>query len=189
MMYNKPMPKRKRRERSLGAATRYGIAATIATGIIIFLVFVAIPNTSLNVFFRLQTSSTPLMPSSELYLNLQNDMDRQEACIWTPICLLIGGLVTGLLAPKTVTIKTLCARATYITLLVFLLAGLVTYGSIFAAQHGHLHGYYFPARIILVQLALLIPWSLACIAGALAGHRMSRRGVPVTPPRQTVSAE
>lgn len=91
----------RKRERPLGTAIAWGVAAMMGVTAASFIILMLVPNSALHNFFVLASqANSATLPLSDLYQQWRESIEREEALIVTPLSMLCGGLTLGLLAPR-----------------------------------------------------------------------------------------
>jgi len=173
----------KKREQPLGTAIAYGLAATLAAGIVIALALVLIPGTAAHQFFALVSGiHSATLPLDPLYQEWSEKMSEQETLFATPASMLCGGLALGWLAPSYASRRR-----------VLLSGGLMGFGVVAAAvafvwvlgvvnqktlnhdQGGQQVIITAPPELIVKQAIVAVLWTVVCVFGTWLGLRLRER--------------
>lgn len=184
----RPPRSRRRRfarpERSLAAAAWLGVLTVLVVAVIIFLVELLIPTSTVRNFCELVFVNGQVSPLSPIYQQYMNDIERQDDLIVFPISLFIGGLVMGRLAPSRARRGRVLGTAAWVALAVILAALGMVWVPTLVSSHGRLpQGADTP--YVLTLVAVMAFWAITFLAGAFGGllWRNSRRpDAGVTPP-------
>ena len=91
----------KRRERPLGVAVGLGLATVLGVGMLILVVQLLLPGTTLHLFWDLvRHNSSATLPLDPLYQDWGAKIQAEDDWVVAPLSLLCGGLVLGRLAPR-----------------------------------------------------------------------------------------
>lgn len=176
----------KRRERPLGAAVGWGLAATVGVGLVILVVQLLLPGSFLREYYELlRHSPSATLPLSPLYQQLSEKVAREEALFATPFMLLCGGLALGRLAPRyapqrrVLVAGGLMAFGILAVSLAFLWAvNLIITGLLNTHEGGTISHATAPLAYLLTQALWGMAWIGACVLGAWLGLRWRDRRIP-----------
>jgi len=178
--------KAKRRERPLGAAIGWGLAATMGVGLVILLVQLLLPGSFMREYYELlRHSASATLPLSPLYQQLSEEVAREEALFATPFSLLCGGLILGRLAPRYAPRRRVLVSAGLMAFGILVVSvsflwvdNLTTTDLLNKHEGGTISHPTAPIGYLLRQALWGLGWIAACILGTWLGLRWRDRRVP-----------
>lgn len=180
----------KNRERPLGAAVGLALAAILAVGLVLLVVQLLMPGSTVRNFslMSIHTSSATL-PLDPLYQEYKEAIGRQEVLFDSPLAFGCGGLVLGLLAPRyaarrrVLLTSALMALGLLAVLLGFTWAyALYNVNALASNEGGQVARLGAPLDYVLWQTLWGLGWTAVCVGGAWVGMRArDRRMRPSTP--------
>ncbi len=186
-----PRAGRKRRfgrpERSLATAGWLGALTVVAVAVVILLVELMIPNSTVRNFCEMVFINQQVSPQSDIYQTYIAEVDRQDDLFVFPTSLFIGGLIMGRLAPGRASRRRALGAAALVALAVILACLSMVWVPTLKASQGRLpEG--FDRVYALTLVACVASWTATFVIGAFCGllWRSARRrsdagGPPPTP--------
>ncbi len=179
----------RKRERPLGTAIAWAVAATMGVSIVSFIVLMLVPNSALHNFFVLASrANSATLPLSDLYQQWQESIEREEALIVTPLSMLCGGLALGLLAPRYAPRRrVLLSGAAMATILLGVVLAftwteaLIQSGLTNKNEGGLVAKKTAPPELIARQAAWTLGWIAICAVGTGLGLKLRDRRTHVEP--------
>ena len=186
---------RTNRERPLGTAIAWGVAAAFGTGLLLFAVQMAVPSSAVHNFIDLlRHNPSATLPFSQLYQDWFAKIQVEEALLVTPLSLLCGGLTLGLLAPRYAARRRvlLSGAAMAFGVLVFCLAftwipSVLETNLLAASQGGMVARLAAPVSYIVRQTLWVAAWTAICVLGAALGLYLRDRRLPASPGSEAAS--
>ena len=172
---NKPRRKRRIRERPLWQAALWSVAVTMALGLLAFQVAVRWPGTPLHNFWELVVVNGQVSPTNPLISQFLEQVRWQDVLIETLLCLMGGGIALGRLAPRSATRGRVLGAGVGGAALVVVIILALSWTLEARQRGGHLDGGDIDAQLVATQLGWIAVWTLAYLAGALAGLRWRDR--------------
>lgn len=181
--------KTKKRERTLGQAIGLGLAATLGVGLLILIVQLLIPSTTVYNFFRLaHAASSATLRGGTLFQEWAGDIQEQEALFATPFSLLCGGLILGRFAPRYASYRRVLTAGGWMafgTVAVSLAfawpAAVIQQEKMNRDQGGHIFHISAPPDLLVRQSLWAFAWIAVCVLGTWVGLRLRDRRVPSDP--------
>jgi MFS family permease len=179
---------RANRERPLGTAIGWGVAATLGMALLIFAVLMAMPGSAVHNFFDLCLHNpSATLPFSQLYQDWSAKIQVEEALLVTPLSLLCGGLTLGRLAPRYASRRrvllsgAMMAFGILVLCLAFDWVNAVHETNLLAdSQGGMVARLSAPVSYIVRQTLWVAAWTAVCVLGAALGQRLRDRRLPVS---------
>ena len=173
----------KKRELPLGAAIAYGLAATLAAGVVIALALVLIPGTAeqqfVSLVFGIHSATLALNP---LYQEWSEKLQEADALFGTPLSLLCGGLVLGRLAPSYASRRSVLVSGAALgfgvvaaSIAFVWVVGLVNQNALNHQQGGQQVIITAPLELIVKQVVIAALWTAVCVLGTWLGQRLRAR--------------
>jgi hypothetical protein len=174
--YNDIVAKKKIRERTMLNVICWGVTAGLAVGLAELIGMLTTPYTVASHLMGMYLVGPMLPASSELLQSWTAVFGTEEALLWTPLCLLVAGLVVGYIAPTRIT---LAGRSFLAAKLGFSVA-FVCFAFVWLADLISFQfrppAYLFSAQYIEGQLICFLIWPVvAGVGGLLGGFALSRR--------------
>ncbi len=173
----------KRRERPLGAAVGWAVAATLAVGLIILGIQLLVPSSAIhNMYLLSHYNSSPTLRDDPLFEQWMADINREEALFATPLSLLCGGLTLGWLAPayagrrRVLRVAAVLAFAVVAVSLAFVWPAAIIQQNRLNEAGGRIVQVSIPPELMVRQAILTVLWIGVCVGGAWAGLWARRRG-------------
>lgn len=167
--YNYGVAKRRVRERTLGSAVRYGLLVSVMVGVISILTLLALPGNAFHNFYRVVTQGVALSPSSDTYQIWMAEIGFQEAIIWTPLSLFLGGAAIAILAPSRATRRDVVLASAKLFLTLVVASAAFVWTVKFVREGYHIESYQIPPRLIVTQLLCFVVWTAIGALGAAFG--------------------
>ena len=176
----------KRRERPLGAAVGWAVAASLGVGLLILGIQLLLPSSAVhNMFLLAHYNSSPTLRDDPLFQQWMDAINFEEAVFATPLCLLCGGLTLGWLAPayagrgRVLRVAALLAFALVASSLAFVWPAAIIQQNRLNEAGGRIIQVGIPPELMVRQALWSVLWIAVCVLGAWAGlwGRGRRRGV------------
>lgn len=169
--------KAKRRERPLGVAIGWALAATFGTALVILLALSHLPGAVITHLFELSRyAASPTLRNDPLYQQYAERVSELDTLIDTPLSLLCGGLVLGRLAPRYATRRRVLLSGAAMALGVVIiplgltwLTAVLQQNAINRQTGGYVYPVTAPPDLIVRQLALFLVWAAIGTGGAWLG--------------------
>ena len=184
----------KRRERPLGAAVGWAVAASLGVGLLILGVQLLLPSSAVhNMFLLAHYNSSPTLRDDPLFQQWMDAINFEEAVFATPLCLLCGGLTLGWLAPayagrrRVLRVAALLAFALVASSLAFVWPAAIIQQNRLNEAGGRIIQVGIPPELMVRQALWSVLWIAVCVLGAWAGlwAKGNRRGVSAAASEET----
>jgi len=154
----------------------WGLTAAFAVAVVELIGMLTTPYTVASHLMGMYTIGPMLPASSELLQTWTGDLGTEEALLWTPLSLLVGGLVVGFLAPSRITLGGRALAAAKVGFgFAFACFAFVWLAELISFQFRP-PAYLFSAQYILAQLICFVMWTaVAAVGGVLGGLALSLR--------------
>ena len=169
--------KAKRRERPLGAAVGLGVLTAFGVGLLILIVELLIPNSTLHNFYLLaHHNASATLPLDPLYQEWADKIQEEDALLVTPLSLLCGGLVMGRLSPSYVPRRRLLIAGGLLGLGVLAVSlgflwptAILQQNTLNAHEGGQIVHLTAPVGLIVRQALFGAAWTALCVLGTRLG--------------------
>ncbi len=166
----------KRRERPLGAAVGWAVAAALGVGLVILIVLLLMPSSAINNMYLLaHYNSSPTLRENPVFQKWMADINREEAFV-TALCLFCGGLTLGWLAPayagrgRVLRVAAILAFGLVAASLAFVWpAAIIQQNGLNNEVGGRIIGVGIPPELMVRQALWSVLWIAVCVLGAWAG--------------------
>ena len=173
--------RQKKRERPLGAAIGLGLAATLGVALLIFVIEMLLPHSTVRTFVDLSLHApSATLPLGSLYQDLKEGVDTQEALFVTPFSLFCGGLVLGRFAPRYAPLRRVLTAGAGMALgilvvsLAFSWEQAISHTKALAQEGGWVAGLSAPLEYLAASNALGLALDCGLRGSSLAGPASAR---------------
>ncbi|BDI28182.1 hypothetical protein CCAX7_002330 [Capsulimonas corticalis] len=156
----------------MALAITLGALSALCVSLIYFIVEYLNPTSPLRTFFDLVSYNyTSTLPSTSLYQQLSNDINRQMALFADPAAYLVGGIVMGETVSRRYSQRQVFLAGGGMAFALNLVALSIPWGMRLVSQHGHLQPGQIDPKLEAMQGLLTLFWIGMCLVGIEIGLR------------------